>query len=75
MTIQDSNHTQAVVEDIAECRALNIGVSGFAECQCVGPSNCAYALPFGYAFLCQHPRIEEIVANTEKEKPLRVQVR
>ncbi len=75
MAINDNDRSQAVLVDIAECRALRVGVSGFAECQCVGPNNCAYALPFGYAFLCYHPRLAEIVANTEKEKPLSVQVR
>ncbi len=53
---------------IADCRADAVGVSGFAECKCAGPNACAYALPFGYAFLCRHPRLNEILENTRKER-------
>ena len=70
MTIKDNDHGEAVLEDIVDCRAADIGVSGFGECLCEGPNNCAYALPFGYAFLCQHPHLSEIMANTGKEKPI-----
>jgi hypothetical protein len=69
MILKDSKQTEASFQEIADCRAINIGASGFAECQCAGPNSCAYALPFGYAFLCQHPRMGEIVARTEREKP------
>ncbi len=55
--------------DIEDCRALAVSVSGFAECQCAGPNACAYALPFGYAFLCRHPRLNEILEKTRKERP------
>jgi hypothetical protein len=41
----------------AECRTLDLGIQGFAECLRQGPSRCRYALPFGYAFLCSHPRL------------------
>lgn len=68
MTVNDSDRDQTAFEEITDCRAMNIGVSGFAECLCEGPNNCAFALPFGYAFLCHHPRMDEIVENTEKEK-------
>ncbi len=68
MVLNDSNREETAFQEITNCRAMNIGVSGFAECLCEGPNNCAFALPFGYAFLCQHPRMGEIIANTEKEK-------
>ncbi len=68
MVLKDNNETDASMLEIAECRAEDIGVSGFAECLCSGPNNCAYALPFGYAFLCQHPRMGEIVNQTEQER-------
>ncbi len=53
--------------DIVNCRAESVGLSGFAECRCAGPNACVYALPFGYAFLCQHPHLEEILENTKKD--------
>ena len=68
MVLNDSNPEEGAFQEITHCRAVNIGVSGFAECLCEGPNNCAFALPFGYGFLCQHPRMSEIIENTEKEK-------
>ncbi len=68
MVLKDNKQTDASFHEIADCRAEDIGVSGFAECLCTGPNSCAYALPFGYAFLCQHPRIGEIVNRTERER-------
>ena len=68
MVVKNSEQRPADIQEIADCRALNIGVSGFAECQCDGPNSCPYALPFGYAFLCRHPRMGEIVAQTERER-------
>ncbi len=53
--------------DIEKCRAADIGLPQFGECLCKGPNSCAYALPFGYAFLCRHPRLREIVNNTKAE--------
>jgi len=53
-------------EEISECMATEVGIEDFAECLCVGPNTCRYALPFGYAFLCQHPRLNEILENTKK---------
>ena len=55
--------------DIAGCRAADIGVGHLAECLRVGPNFCSYALPFGYCFLCQHPLIDEIVAQTTGAQP------
>jgi hypothetical protein len=54
--------------DIDNCRAVSLGETSFAECLLVGPNPCAYALPFGYCFLCQHPRLNEIIANTKNLK-------
>ena len=61
-----SEDSERVVEEIAECRAVEVGIEDFAECLCLGPNACEYALPFGYAFLCKHPRMNEILENTRK---------
>jgi hypothetical protein len=37
-----------------------------AECLKPGPCSCSYAVPFGYCFLCKHPRLNEILENTRK---------
>ncbi len=74
MNNKDKKTTEIATQEIDGCRARGAGVSGFAECLCTGPNQCAYALPFGYAFLCQHPRMDEIVRNTEKEKLTRSRV-
>ena len=64
------NHESAegVLEETTNCRVKDIGLDGFAECLDVGPKACPYALPFGYAFLCQHPRLATILGNTESQK-------
>jgi hypothetical protein len=51
---------------IENCRVLEIGVENLAECLQQGPSTCSHALPFGYCFLCKHPRLDEIIANTKR---------
>ena len=53
---------------IENCRVFDIGIPQFAECLQAGPSTCSYALPFGYCFLCKHPRLDEIIENTRKAK-------
>ncbi len=50
---------------IENCRAVGIGIDGFAECLQKGPNQCSYSMPFGYCFLCQHPRLGEILENTK----------
>ncbi len=55
------------VRKIEDCRALDVGIESFAECLKSGPNFCNFALPFGYAFLCRHPRVHEIVKNTKKQ--------
>jgi hypothetical protein len=51
---------------IENCRVYDIGITQFAECLQKGPNTCTYALPFGYCFLCKHPRLDEIIENTRK---------
>ncbi len=66
VTKDDTAH--GLPDEITNCRVQNIGLNGFAECLDVGPKTCPYAVPFGYAFLCQHPRLGAILENTQKEK-------
>ncbi|MGZ9164193.1 MAG: hypothetical protein ACXW4Q_00260 [Anaerolineales bacterium] len=54
---------------IENCRVIEIGVEKFAECLQQGPNICSHALPFGYCFLCQHPRLAEIIENTKRAQP------
>jgi hypothetical protein len=51
---------------LENCRVVEIGITGFAECVQQGPASCSHALPFGYCFLCNHPRLEDIIENTKK---------
>ena len=51
---------------IKDCRVVEVGVEKFAECLQQGPATCSYALPFGYCFLCHHPRLDEIIENSKK---------
>ena len=56
---------KATWRNIANCRVVEIG-NNIAECLKTGPNSCSYALPFGYCFLCEHPRLTEIIENTKK---------
>ena len=51
---------------IENCRAIEVGIGDFAECAQWGPVDCPHALPFGYCFLCMHPQVDEIIANSKK---------
>jgi hypothetical protein len=51
---------------IKNCRVADIGILNMAECLKPGPCSCSYAVPFGYCFLCKHPRLNEILENTRK---------
>ena len=51
---------------LQNCRVVEIGIADFAECVQQGPAPCSHALPFGYCFLCNHPRLDEIIENTKK---------
>lgn len=55
-----------LLQEIKACRVVDIGIKDFGECLKEGPSTCTYAMPFGYCFLCSHPRVEEIIENTRK---------
>ena len=55
-----------------DCRVADIGIDMYGECLQNGPCSCSYALPFGYAFLCQHPRVSEIIERTKREKQVLV---
>jgi hypothetical protein len=66
MAKQTVNAKMKSPRGIENCRAVEIGVGNFAECAQWGPVNCAHALPFGYCFLCMHPRVNEIIENTKK---------
>ena len=52
---------------IENCRVVDIGVGNFGECLKAGPATCSHALPFGYCFLCMHPRVNEIIENTKNQ--------
>lgn len=50
-----------------DCRVVEIGYfEKFGECLKQGPATCAYAVPFGYCFLCKNPRVAEMIENTRK---------
>ncbi|MGE5251949.1 MAG: hypothetical protein ACM3QS_17225, partial [Bacteroidota bacterium] len=55
------NSRLSAPRDIADCRASDIGMEEMGECLLSGPNSCKYALPFGYCFLCRHPRLREII--------------
>jgi hypothetical protein len=59
MSGKASGFNTATKLDPSDCETLDIGLEGFEECPCTGPNSCRYALPFGYGFLCQHPRFAE----------------
>lgn len=64
MTQQTQNTRSS--RGIQNCRVVEIGVEKFGECLKEGPATCSYALPFGYCFLCSHPRVSEMIENTKK---------
>lgn len=63
----------ADVFPIEDCHTLDLGIEGFSECPRIGPSPCRYALPFGYSFLCSHPRLQISSRTVERgaQGPLR----
>ena len=66
MIKKNSHNPESTSQEICNCRAVDIGISDFAECLRSGPNSCTWALPFGYAFLCRHPRLGEILQNTSE---------
>lgn len=51
---------------LESCRVIETGIGNFGECTQWEAVNCGHALPFGYCFLCMHPRVGEIIENTKK---------
>lgn len=68
MTKQCAKAKAKTPRGIENCRVLEIGVDGFAECLKQGPATCSHALPFGYCFLCMNPRLDQIIENTKKAR-------
>lgn len=66
MTKQSVKTKTKSLRGLENCRVVEIGVANFAECVQQGPTTCSHALPFGYCFLCMHPRLDEIIENTKK---------
>lgn len=66
MTKHDTKADTKPQRGVPNCRVVAIGVGDFAECTEWKAVNCAHALPFGYCFLCMHPRVDDIIANTQK---------
>jgi hypothetical protein len=66
MTKRTANKESKSLGRLENCRVVEIGIAGFAECVQQGPAPCSHALPFGYCFLCNHPRLDDIIENTKK---------
>ena len=49
-----------------KCQVQAVGVENFGVCPQQGPQPCSYAMPFGYCFLCTHPRVDEMIENTRQ---------
>lgn len=67
MAKQSTRTKASPVGDIPACRVVEIGLGDFAECTEWKAVRCAHALPFGYCFLCMHPRVGEMIKNTKQE--------
>ena len=65
----------ASLHGIENCRVSDVGIPDFAECLQAGPSTCRYALPFGYCFLCKHPRLDLIIENTRKAQQVAAELK
>jgi hypothetical protein len=51
---------------LANCRVIETGIGDIAECTQWDAVSCTHALPFGYCFICMHPRVGEIIENTKQ---------
>ena len=67
MSKQTEKSKTKSIHGIENCQAVDVGIGDFAECLKAGPATCTHALPFGYGFLCMHPRVADIVENTKKQ--------
>ena len=70
MTKTTGNQKTGTMPDIVDCRAIDIGIAQLGECLRTGPNPCSFAMPFGYCFLCKHPRLDEIIENTKKVRQI-----
>jgi hypothetical protein len=66
MPKQTANKKSKTLGRLENCRVVEIGIAGFAECVQQGPAPCSHARPFGYCFLCNHPRLNDIIENTKR---------
>ena len=66
MAKQDAKTKSKSMHGLENCRVVEVGIPGFAECVQQGPAPCSHALPFGYCFLCMHPRLNDIIENTKR---------
>jgi hypothetical protein len=66
MTNIPSQSKPLETQELPNCEVLEVGIEGYAECLRSGPNACSYALPFGYAFLCHHPRLTEIAEHSRR---------
>ena len=65
MKADKTNLKSKDLQSLQDCCVSDVGLDGFAECQITGPNQCPYAMPFGYSFLCKHPRVDEIIAQSK----------
>jgi hypothetical protein len=65
MTKQTTKSTTKL-SSTPKCQVMDVGLDHFGECPQQGPQPCSHALPFGYCFLCTHPRVDEMIENTRK---------
>jgi len=64
MINQLSDNSSRILPDINVCRAKDNGITKFADCLVVQPSQCPYALSIRDSFYCYHPNRKIIIQNT-----------
>ena len=68
MSDKKTDHKIRPLPDLEKCWVAEIGLDGFAECRMSGPNQCSHAVPFGYCFLCSHPRLNEIIEKNRERR-------
>jgi hypothetical protein len=53
-------------DSVDNCQVIEIGIGDFAECAQWKAVTCEHAMPFGYTYLCMHPRVKDVIENTKK---------
>ena len=53
-----------VLPDMNICRAEDMHIRDFGDCQVEKPYECAWSLSFGEGFFSRHPNRAEIIRNT-----------